>query len=72
MFLIDCEEKKEYVIKRTYFDKATSLRALELGLKKGEKITVVKKYGYGGAVLYSDGSYISIGKGIASKIEVED
>ena len=72
MFLIDCEEKKEYVIKRTYFDKATSLRASELGLKRGKKITVVKKYGYGGAVLYSDGSYISLGRAIVRAIEVED
>ncbi|MBO4323559.1 MAG: ferrous iron transport protein A [Clostridia bacterium] len=72
MLLAGCEEKTEYKIKRLYFKGNTALRAAELGFKRGEKITVIKKFGSGGGVLLLNYSFLAAGKEIFYSVEVEN
>ena len=71
MFLSACEEKKEYIIKRVDLKGKTLARAWELGLKRGEKVALVKKYYRGGGVITLSGGLVAVGGEVLSSIEVE-
>lgn len=70
MFLSDCKERREYEIKSVKAGGKLYGRAWELGVKKGERVFLFKKYAYGGGVILLNGSFIALGKEALSAIEV--
>jgi len=70
MFLVDAEEKKSYKVVKIEEGKKMKLKLSAMGILIGKEIKVIKNDFSGPIILGIKAGRISIGRGLAKKIEI--
>ena len=71
MLISECKTGEEYIVTKITANADIIARAKCMGIYEGAKITLLRIYRFGGAIIYADSHLTAVGKELLRAIEVE-